>query len=168
MVEYTNQEAIDFHFQVLNAIGISIRNGTLVDQDTGAVIMYEGKPIVYSYDENKPVFDTEDAVKLDLINNMKMATNLFGYYLNKIVADPDHEAISVDSFYQTDDADKGKSALNVRYVTEDGKVTVQGRYFFNNVLKYPALILAMEGNPFELQIDKFDDPELAKGKYGRK
>lgn len=162
MTTYTQEQAIDFHFHVLNAVGISIKDNFLVDQDTGKRIEFEGKPLVYSYDINRPVFDTEDTAKLDLINNIKMASNLFGYYLNKSLADPDNDFKEVDSFFQVDSNDGTQSALSIKCTSEEaGRIQITSKYFWNNVLKYPALILIMEGDVL-YDVNVFDDPELAK------
>lgn len=163
MTTYTQEQEIDLHFNVLNAIGISIKDQLLVDQDTGSQLNFEGLPIVYSYDVNAPVFTTEDAIKLDLINNIKMATYLFGYFINKIVADPEDDVKEVFTFFQIDDSDKGASALSIKYESEEeGKVQQTSDMFYNNVLKYPALILLMSGNFMDLHI--FDDPDLRRKK----
>lgn len=166
MISYTPEMAIDLHFRVLNAIGISIKDNFLVDQDTGQRLSFEGKPLVYSYDINRPVFDTEDTAKLDLINNIKMANNLFGYYINKIKADPDSDIKEIYSFYQVDSTDGTQSALEIKMESEEaGRVQITSDPFCNNVLKYPALILLMEGDFYN--VHQFDDPELAK-KKGKK
>lgn len=166
---YTAEQEMSLTSDLLYALGIDINKGNniLIDQDTGNPLLFENKSIKASRDPSKPVYISDNDIKLEPANPKctKMLQSLFGFFLEKEErAGEIPHALS----YYFDDAVKHvqidkKTEIDVSYHRLVVKYA-DGSYYYGNWYKnkgigYCEAILGIDGSfpPRDLNLFDIED-----------
>ena len=100
-------------------------------------IEFKGKCIKYTSDPNKNLLLAKNDILFDPMNNSKLMSNLFAYYLTKL---EENEGVVFESYY-TKNGNEGRTALEIKNQYE--KIT--SKYYNNDSMKYIDIILKLNG-----------------------
>lgn len=145
------------------AIGLEIQpmNNTVSDQDTKLPLTFGGKSIKANTDPNKSLYISEYDIKLEPANPKctKLIEHLFGYFIDKSVADENIVEVQTYFFDRDESSPDGytKNRLTIRYANG---VKWTGNWFYNRILCFVEAIFCMDGTFFDRDLRMFDDPEL--------
>ena len=139
---------VDISRKIFRAIGLDVDNANkIIDQDTCRPIEFKGKCIKYTSDPNKNLLLAKNDILFDPINNTKLMSNLFGYYLTKL---EETENIAFDSYY-VKAGNGGRTALELKSESE----TITSKYYNNDSIKYMDMILRLNGES-NIDLNEYD------------
>ena len=122
---------------VMHEIGLDVdKYNNIVDQDNGQPLHFNGKVLKYNL-SNRKIHMGRNDIEFDPIDNTKIMSHLFSYYLDK---KNEEDGTYFPVYFPVNKAD-GKSALEVR-----GNSTFKSKSYKNDSLKYVDLILRINGN----------------------
>ena len=124
---------------IMHEIGLDVdKNNNIVDQDNGQPIHFNGKELKYNLGEKKLRIGRND-VEFDPIENTKIMSHLFSYYLDK---KNEEDGTYFPVYFSVSNPD-GKSSLEIK-----GDNTFKSKYYKNESLKYADAILRINGNEY--------------------
>lgn len=164
---YTPEQEMELVSNLLYAIGIDIAGGNniLVDQDTGNFIVFEGKNIKASRDPKKPVYISDNDIKLEPANPKctKLVKSLFNMFLAK--EEEMGEIPHVLSYYFDDFVEEVKKTARTTEEVYYHKLVIKfedgtyynGNKYRNKGLGYCEAILGIDGSFPQMDMRVFDD-----------
>ena len=139
---------INIPHKIFRTIGLDVDNSNkVIDQDTCRPIEFKGKSIKYTSDPNRNLLLAKNDILFDPINNSKLMSNLFSYYLTKL---EENEGVTFNSYY-IKNGNEGRTALEVK--NEDQKIT--SKFYNNDSMKYIDIILKLSGES-DIDLSEYD------------
>ena len=136
------ESVYEMTYELFNAIGLAIAEGGYVyDQDTRKPLQFMGRKLKATVDPNVPCYAGQGEVMFDIINNIRLATMMFGYCIDKETASGEFASVAQ---YIEDVPNTKLTAESIKMV--DGSVRSSG-YYINKCLKYvDAIFLIYDCN----------------------
>lgn len=156
----------EMNYEVLSLLELSVHNNGIVYDDVdGKMIFFNDQMLKATIDPSNIIYAGQGEVLMDLINNIKITTNIFGYYLTK----RQNEGMPFISYFQEDMED---TKTGIRYaaatIKYDSTHFQTSKYYHNRCLKLVDLMFLMDGDPVDLHnFDTFDDIDVKKSKSKR-
>ena len=139
---------IEISRKIFRAIGLDVDNANkVIDQDTCRPIEFKGKCIKFTSDPDKNLLLAKNDILFDPINNTKLMSNLFGYYLTKL----EEMENTVFNSYYVKSGNEGRTALELK--NESGTIT--SNYYNNDSIKYMDMILRLNGES-DINLNEYD------------
>lgn len=142
-----------FTEQLMNEIGLEIGEcGTVVDQDTGLSLQFNGKTLKYSHGDQPPRVHLSDSL-LNPIGDLKQAKNLFSYYLRKEELEQTERTPGM--FFSVPQQEE-KCCVVLQYTDENGALhEFQSKAYNNESVCYADLIMQYNGEE-NVNLEEFD------------
>ena len=141
-------DTVNVSHKIFRIMGLDVDSSNkVIDQDTCRPIEFKGKSIKYTSDPNKNLLIAKNDILFDPINNSRLMSTLFGYYLTKL---EENEGIAFDSYY-TKNGNEGRTALELK--NENEKIT--SKYYTNDSIKYIDIILKLNGDS-DIDLSEYD------------
>ena len=141
-------ETVDISRKIFRAVGLDVDNANkVIDQDTCMPIEFKGKCIKYTSDPNKNLLLAKNDILFDPINNPKLMSNLFGYYLTKL----EETENTVFNSYYVKPGNEGRTAIELKSDSE----TITSKYYKNDSIKYMDMILRLNGES-DINLNEYD------------
>ena len=134
-------------YKLMNEIGLDIDDqNRIYDQDTGNVINFNQKTLVYNFHiEIRPNFNE---LLFDPICNRNIMVTLFSYYLKKLEM---MENKYFMAFYQLENNTTHKKAIELK---ANANEKIQSKFYANECLGYIELVFKL--NNESLDLSQFD------------
>lgn len=153
-----------FTTQVMNEIGLGVGEfGTVIDQDTGQMLQFNGKMLKYNQGDQPPIIHLSDSL-LNPIGDLKQMRNLFAYYIRKEEEFPQSER-TPGMYFPIQSADEEKSSMILQYMDQDGVLReVHSKEYYNEAICYADLMMQYNGDQ-NVDLNEYDFPlEAARKK----
>ncbi len=132
----------DLTYNLINTIGLTIKNGHLYDQDTNLPISFQGRRLKASVDPNIPCYAGQGEVMFDIINNIRLVTTMLGYVADKATAMGEFGFMS----YYTE----GDDMTNITFKLNDYS-TISTLFYQNKCLKFVHAMFIIYGEKVNLR-----------------
>ena len=158
---YTNMDEMTLVSNLLYALGLSINSGnnSLIDQETGSNMQFEGKNIKATRDPSKPVYISETDIKLEPVNpkSGKLMKSLFGFFLNK---EEELGEIPHPLSYYFDDKTEDDELRHRLVIKYSNGTYYYGNWYKNKCVGYCEAILSIDGSFPLMDFNIFDIDEV--------
>lgn len=139
----------NIYTEILNILGLEVRNGRIFDLDKGQYLIFNGN---YIYTDNSVIIHRRD-IKLNLLTNNKLVE----YFLNVLFQkEAEENGFYVQMMSLVDHPNNNppylKRAINI--ITTMG--TYQSDYFFNCCLSYIHMMYLVSGTPLTFDLHQYD------------
>lgn len=141
-------DVYELNYYVLEELDLQLLpDGKILDTITNEILSFNGMIIKGSVNPNRINYAGQCEIVLDLLNNVRMVTVLFGRFLERKMADG---MPFVSHFHEemVDDTDIKFSRLVVKHDTYNSTITP---YFHNKCLKFISMIFLLDGEDIELR-----------------
>lgn len=144
----TQENELELTKLILMEIGLELdQNENIIDQDTGEILYYDGKPMKFSF---RPFCEVNEnySVYFNPMSNYKLMSMMFSYFLEKITM---VQGLYFPVFYPTKDEETLKTSLSVK----NDNLLISTRFYSNILLAYLELICKI--NYKDGDFSEFDD-----------
>ena len=138
----------ELNYYVLEELGLTLLpDGRLFDEAKNEILSFNGMIIKGSVSANKINYAGQGEITLDLLNNIRMTTVLFGRFIqNKI-----NEGMSYVSHYTEEMIDETEIKYNRLVVKHDTYNSTTSRYYHNKCLKFIDMMFLLDEDMVELR-----------------
>ena len=151
------QDIYELNYEVLTEMELEVKSdGTIYDSKKGTILSFNGNIIKATIDPRNIHYAGQGEIELDLLNNVRMTTTLFGHYLTK----KQEEGMPFVSYFpeeKIEEIDEGEIKYTRLTLKHDNYHSISSDYFHNKCLKFLDLIFKMEEN--EANLKNFDSLE---------
>jgi hypothetical protein len=138
----------EMYYNMFTTIGLSInKDGYLYDQDTGIVLRFKDKFIKAPNLFGKPVYASANDIMFDPKSNYQLMTNMFGYYIDKLIAEDEIKYIAQ---YVEDEKINREPTGRQRVVVRTAGGDIASDFFNNGYLGYIQCIFYIDGTAMDL------------------
>lgn len=157
--EMVFDDELELVYELLNDLEYELRqDGTIFDPFTGSILSFNGMVIKASTNPLYMHYAGQGDIAFDILNNLRLVTVLFGYYLKKKEA----EGLPlVSTFTEEIPSDTVEGAKKTRLTVRTNiNHDLSSPYYHNKCLKYIWTIFAMEDT--FVSLENFDVVEETK------
>lgn len=148
----------ELNYEILIEMELEVRqDGTIYDPLENSILSFNGNIIKATIDPRNINYPGQGEIALDLLNNVRMTTTLFGRFIKKKQSEgmPFVSYFPEEKVEPIEDGEIKYSCLTVKY---DNQNSITSDYFHNKCLKFLDLIFKIEENPADLRnFDSLDD-----------
>jgi len=133
---------------VMSNIGLDVDSQfRVIDQDYGNIMIYEGKYLKCSYNNEEPMITNND-IHFELTKNIKLMEFIFSYFLYKL----ELTRQLYFSTYSILQNEKNETSLDLK-----GYIDIRSDYYKSHTLKYMDIIFKLSGYPDISFLKKYDN-----------
>ena len=141
-------DVFELNYYVLCAIDFQLTpDGKILDNNTNEILSFSGMIIKGSVNPNQINYAGQGEIELNLLDNVRMATVLFGRDLQRKINEG-MPFVSQFTEEMIDDTDIKYSKLTVKHDTFNATST---EFYHNKCLKFLSMIFILEGDDVELR-----------------
>jgi hypothetical protein len=151
-------DVYELTYYVLEELGLQLLpDGRLFDEVKNEILSFNGMIIKGSVNPNKINYAGQGEITLDLLNNVRLTTVLFGRFLQNKMA----EGMPFVSQYTEEYVDDTEVKFNRLVVKHDTYNQTVSRYYHNKCLKFIDMIFLLDDDNVELRnFDTTIDDEI--------
>lgn len=141
-------DVFELTYYVLCALDFQLTpDGKILDNNTNEILSFNGMIIKGSVNPNQINYAGQGEIELNLLDNVRMVTVIFGRYLQRKINEG-MPFVSQFTDEKVDDTDIKYSKLTVKHDTFNSTST---EYYHNKCLKFLSMIFILEGDNIELR-----------------
>jgi len=151
-------DVYELTYYVLEELGLQLLpDGKIFDPIKNEILSFNGMIIKGSVNPNKINYAGQGEITLDLLNNVRLTTVLFGRFLQSKMA----EGMPFVSQYTEEYVDDTEVKFNRLVVKHDTYNQTVSRYYHNKCLKFIDMIFLLDDDNVELRnFDTTIDDEM--------
>ena len=143
----------ELNYYVLEEMGLTLLDdGRLYDPIKNEILSFNGLIIKGSVSPNKINYAGQGDITLDLLNNVRLTTLLFGRYLQKRIDD----GMPFISHYTEEMIDDTETKFNRLVVKHDTNNETVSRYYHRKCLKFIEMVFLISDDPDMVELRNFD------------